>query len=163
MKWRPMRQSDRDDVGRIGNGVHLAHQEDPDVLIERQALSPEGCHVFETDEGALVGYLLSHPWIFAVPPSLDSFLGSLPEDSDSWYIHDLVLLPEARGHRAGEIILDQITTHARQKNFKSLSLIAISGADRYWSRLGFVSLSTETLDLKLASYGNNALFMYRSL
>ncbi|MDA5192698.1 GNAT family N-acetyltransferase [Govanella unica] len=161
MILRLMQIGDMEIVGRLCNDIHRAHPERPEVLRERLALYPSGCLVIETSAGQIVGYAISHPSEFGKPPALDSFLGSLPAQPSTYYIHDVALLPETRGQGHAAAILDHLTSEARKAGLPNLSLVAIAGADRYWARQGFTPYSTPELAEKLKSYGEDACFMQR--
>lgn len=152
-----------DTVARVGNGIHAAHPENPAALAERQRLFPAGCFVLESDHGTFAGYALSHPWLFSKPPALDSFLGALPAQPTTYYIHDVALLPETRGQGQAAVIVARLVAIARGLNLPDLSLIAVAGAHGFWARQGFVPYSTPALVEKLRSYGEDAQFMRQAI
>ena len=71
--WRPMEPVDLEEVHSIADRTHPDHPEDFAVLAERRQLFPDGCKVLDRD-GAIVGYAISHPWLFGAPPALNSLL-----------------------------------------------------------------------------------------
>ena len=42
------------------------------------------------------GYVLSHPWLYGTLPPLNTLLERLPAEPDTYYLHDLCLLPVSR-------------------------------------------------------------------
>ncbi len=44
-----------------------------------------------------------YPWRFGQPPKLNMRLHRLSDDADTFYIHDVAILPAARGGGAGEL------------------------------------------------------------
>ena len=76
----------------IADEVHPAFPEDAEVFVERLRLYAAGCLVFSTGEG-IAGYTVSHPWRAMDPPALNSRLGELPDHPETYYIHDIALLP----------------------------------------------------------------------
>src|SRR5262249_1023949 len=92
LTWRTMSAYDLDATVGIAETVHAAFYEAPEVLAEKQALYPNGAHLLEIGERP-VGYVLSHPYNRDAVPALDTRLGALPADADSYYLHDLALLP----------------------------------------------------------------------
>jgi hypothetical protein len=94
--WRHMSEDDLASVFSIVDRVHPSYPEDEAVFVERLRLYPEGCLILDID-GDIAAYVISHPWYYGDPPSLNSLLGKLPEDATTYYLHDLVVLPEARG------------------------------------------------------------------
>ncbi|WP_422679853.1 GNAT family N-acetyltransferase [Chelatococcus albus] len=147
----------------IARAVHLAHPERPEVFAERLALLPAGCHVLEEAGGALAGYVLSHPWRDRAPPALDSLIGGLPVPPATFYLHDLAILPEARGGGAGGRIVARLAEIAAGLGLPTLSLVAVNASVPFWQRQGFAVAEEPALAAKLASYGADARFMTRAL
>jgi len=156
--WRPMDAADVPQVSAIAAKVHPGFFEDDAVFAERRILAPEGCWICEGNDGAL-GYVLSHPWTLAAPPALNSPLESLPGAPDTFYIHDLALLPAARGTgAAGKIIKTLIGAAAP---YPTMSLVAVNGSIPFWSRFGFAVAERPDLAGKLSSYDASARLMVR--
>jgi ribosomal protein S18 acetylase RimI-like enzyme len=155
-----MRQADLPDVQRIAGEVHPAHPEGPDVFAERLRLYPQGCFVLQGASGP-AGYLVSHPWRADDAPALDRRIVALPADASTFYLHDLALLPHARGSGAGSGIVREILRHAADKGYPSAALIAVSGSEAFWTAQGFDA--QPDMARKCASYGPGAMFMRRRL
>lgn len=153
--WRPMRQTDLPTVKAMSDAVHGAYTEDMAVYAERLALYPDGCRVFERD-GALLGYLIAHPWRSNAPPALGNLLGAIPTTADIYYLHDLALLPQARGSGAGASGTAAAIAQARASGYTRMMLMAVGGADSFWARQGFARLPS-----RIASYGKEACLMER--
>lgn len=152
-----MAPSDLAEVERLGNAIHQAHPERPEVFAERLALCPEGCHAL----GSLDGYIISHPWTLGSPPALDTLLGALPARPDTWYIHDLALHERARGTGAAPAIVAHLAALAQARGLRSMSLIAVGRSPGFWARQGFAPASLAPG--KIASYGGGAAYMVRRL
>jgi ribosomal protein S18 acetylase RimI-like enzyme len=152
-----MRAGDLDAVLRIAAAVHPGLPEEPEVFAERLRLWPAGCFVLGE---APLGYVISHPWFYGEPPALNTRLGVLPAAPSTFYIHDLAILPEARGGGHAASIVTRLITHAR--DLPSLSLIAVSNSAPFWERHGFRAVDDHALRAKLASYGADARFMVRA-
>lgn len=148
-------------VGRIADLVHQAYPESDAVAAERLALFPEGCLVL----GEIpIGYLVSHPGLLGRPPPLDCLLGRLPEGPDCLYLHDIALLPEARGRDAGAAALDILLEVARRHRLGHMALTAVHGTPPYWRGLGFRTFEgDDRLVAKLASYDQQAAYMVRTI
>jgi GNAT superfamily N-acetyltransferase len=142
-----MRPDDLAIVAAIADRVHLDHPEDPAVFADRLALFPAGCLVVEADCGAL-GYCISHPGIVGQPPPLDTVLGRI-DGADCLYIHDLCLLPEARGRGLAAAIARLLEEVARAHGFGCIALTAVNDSDGFWQSQGFEAHPCS----KLASYG----------
>lgn len=162
MPWRPMTAQDLDRVQELADRIHLDHPEDPEVFAERLALYPQGCHVLEED-GRIVGYAIAHPWRFGEPPPLNSQLRAIPTDADTYYLHDVALLPRGRGKGLAAQGAELIAEHARAAGFANMSLVAVNNSQTFWKRLGFRVASVPGLDTKLLSYGSDAALMKRDL
>ncbi|WP_343070340.1 GNAT family N-acetyltransferase [Pelagibacterium limicola] len=156
--WRPMTRRDLPFVSAIAGRVHPDFFEEDAIFSERRSLAPEGCWVCEGDQRPL-GYVLSHPWTLQAPPALNTALGALPEDPDSFYIHDLALLPKVRGTGAARRIVDILIDVARP--YPTMSLVAVNGSAPFWSRFDFAVANRPDLAQKLETYDPQARLMVR--
>ncbi|MCW2388633.1 GNAT superfamily N-acetyltransferase [Sphingobium sp. B11D3B] len=134
--WRPMRFSDVGTVKAISDAVHGRYTEDEAIYAERLSLHPAGCFLFE-DAGRVLGYLVAHPWEADSVPAFNAPLGAIPENPGSYYLHDLALLPDARGSGAGRTALGLIVAQARREGLGEIWLTAVNGADSFWAAQGF--------------------------
>ncbi|WP_201863617.1 GNAT family N-acetyltransferase [Microvirga soli] len=162
MPWRPMIPEDLGQVQVLADAIHVGHPEDPEVLAERQSLYPQGCFMLVEDTRA-IGYALTHPWRFAEPPRLNRLLGAIPSPAATYYIHDVALLPEARGKGYAAQITSLLVAHARKAGFDNLSLVAVNKSQIFWEKAGFRVIAVPGLDAKLASYGPDAALMVRDV
>jgi GNAT superfamily N-acetyltransferase len=157
-RWRAMARRDLDAVVRIADRVHIDYPERPEIIAEKFALYPQGCLILDGSDGA-IGYALAHPWHRSDPPKLDHPLGAIPDDADTYYLHDLALLPEARGTGAGRAALELIVAQAKRAGFADISLIAVGDSGPFWSSQGFLPAP----DGPDRPYGPASLFMRRAL
>jgi len=157
-----MLASDIGDVIAIAAIVHPGYPEDDAVLAERLMLYRAGCFVL-TQNGQVSGYVLSHPWIYGDPPQLNVLLQTLPADADSYYLHDIALLPQAQGQGAAGAIAARLRDHAQAEGFANLSLCAVNGSVAFWQGQGFAAATVPGLDARLKSYGADVQFMARAL
>lgn len=160
--WRAMTGYDIDAVFDIANRIHTDFFEAREVLAERQMLYRNGCYLLEVSEKP-AGYVLSHPWRLGSLPALNALLGALPEDADTYYIHDLALLPLTRGLGAAGQIVEALTKHAKAMGFASMSLVAVNGSLAFWEHQGFAVSDRPELADKLASYEDAARYMVKTL
>lgn len=158
--WRQAKIEDAEGIAALSRYLLPDHPEEAAVFAERMALCPEGCHVLAGERG-IMGYVISHPWRRRVIPPLNASLGTLPEQADCWYIHDLGLGEAARGAGAGSRIVGQLAEIARSFRISVLALVAVSGAAPYWERRGFRPLLTAASSPDLAQYGVDAAYMER--
>jgi ribosomal protein S18 acetylase RimI-like enzyme len=161
--WRSMTAADLPAVMAIAAEVHPAYPEDEAVFAERLRLAPAGCHVLVDERGVLGGYLVSHPWAEGTIPTLNSLLGAVPEGVTSWYLHDLALLPAARGTGAARAIVTKLAKRAGEAGYRSLTLVAVNGSAAFWRRQGFFEVAAPELAEKLATYDAAACYMRRGL
>jgi ribosomal protein S18 acetylase RimI-like enzyme len=161
-QWRAMNEADLAALMAVADIVHPNYPEDPAVFAERLHLYPAGCLVLERG-GKPIGYILSHPWHFGQPPALNSLLSTLPEAAGTYYIHDIALLPEARGTGSVTPLIERLVATARAGGFPNISLVAVNGSASMWARYGFTSVVDPGLEAKLRSYDDDARFMVRRL
>ncbi|MEN3748313.1 GNAT family N-acetyltransferase [Sphingomonas sp. HF-S3] len=139
--WRPMRADDLSAVAAISDAVHGAFTEPAAVYAERLALYPLGCHVLAQENEAAIGYLIGHPWpAGAVLPAIGKPIGAVPEGADGYYLHDLALMPAARGRGAAQAAVARVLAQARAEGARAVMLIAVNGADRFWRTQGFAEV-----------------------
>lgn len=160
--WRAMSGYDLDAVFAIANQVHPGFFESKDVLAEKHALYRHGCYILEVAEKP-AGYVLSHPYRRGELPALNALLGELPEDAGSFYLHDLALLPMARGIGAAGQIVSALTKHAEATNLPTIGLVAVNGSVPFWEKQGFVVEDRPELAPKLAAYEEAARYMTKAL
>lgn len=156
--WRPLATTDLEGVHRIGGIVHAQLPERPAILAEKLQLFPEGCFKLASGE-AIVGYALSHAWaLFSVPP-LNEPLLALPARPDCIHLHDIALLPEARGRGCVAVFMAALPALAACMKLKNLACVSVYGTDALWARYGFQIDDSADFASNLASYGATAKYM----
>jgi ribosomal protein S18 acetylase RimI-like enzyme len=160
--WRAMTGYDLPAVQTIADQVHPGFFEAPEVLAERQQLYRNGCYLLEIGEKP-AGYVLSHPWRSGSLPALNVLLGDIPAGSDTYYLHDLALLPVARRVGAASHIVSALIKHASATGFPSMSLVAVNGSRGFWEKHGFATQEVPELAAKLDSYEAAARLMVKPL
>ncbi|MBM0168524.1 GNAT family N-acetyltransferase [Altererythrobacter sp. C41] len=161
-RWRTMTVKDLPAVVRIAACVHPDYPEEEPVFAERLTLFPEGCRLL-VDDGEALGYLISHPWTRKAPPALDTRLGELPGCADTYYIHDLALMPRGRGKGLAIEAVASAVTIARMRGFATLSLVAVGNSAEFWQAQGFAVVHDADVERSLASYGGAAHYMERAI
>ena len=156
--WRAMASADLPRVQAIADAVHPDFPEAAAIPAERLALCPAGCLVLATG-AQLLGYAVSHPWHAGQAPRLNSLLGGLPAAPGTWYLHDLALLPAARGGGAAAAAVRLLVAQAQAAGLADMSLVAVNGSAGFWQRQGF----RPAVGPDLASYGGAAQFMQRAV
>ncbi len=160
--WRPMTQGDLDGTIAVAAVVHPAFPERREVFAERLSLFPEGCLVLGAPGGGVAGYAVSHPWHDGRPVPLDTLLVAMPVSANR-YIHDVAIMPGMRGGGFAGQVVGRIVKDAYRAGATTVSLVAVSGSGPFWERHGFRPVSDAGLTARLASYGDDARFMVRSL
>jgi len=150
--WRPLTAADLPALADVADIVHPAHPERPEVFADRLALFPAGCLWAEADDGSPLGYCLSHPGRLGQVPPLDTVLGRLPPDPDCLYLHDLALLPAARGRGLGAAATGMLAGVAGRAGLGFLALTAIGSSPAFWGRQGFIAQADGPADYGAAVY-----------
>lgn len=163
LSWVPLRVEDVSDVVRIADQLHPGLPERPEVYGEKIRLAPETCRKL-VRHGVCLGYGIAHPWRLNAIPPLDTLLDELPTDPDCLYLHDVALLPSARGQSAPATYVQFAIECARQSGLPRLAMTSVYGSDVVWRRFGFeVVPATPDLASKLAGYGPSAKYMVLSV
>jgi GNAT superfamily N-acetyltransferase len=149
-------------VESIAAAVHPSLHEAPEVLAERQRLYPHGCYLLEIGERP-AGYVLSHPWRAGTLPPLNARLGALPAGPNTYYLHDLAVLPLARRIGAASRIVEALRKHARAGGYSSMTLVAVGGSQGFWERHGFMVEDAPHLREQLTRYEPGARLMVQPL
>ena len=158
MAWRQATKADLDTVVSIQESVHTLEPETREVFAAKLAAFPQGCRVLDSASG-LVGYGIFHPWRLDRVPALHALPFVMPDPADCLFVHDVALLPPARGQGAARALLDSVKQTARERAIHNLSLVSVYDSAPIWERLGF-RVSPMALDpAKRAQYGDTACFM----
>lgn len=161
MHWRAMAPTDLSDIDRIARIVHPDFPERIEAFDEKLALSPSTHFVAADEDGAVRGYACAYPWLDHDVPKLDTLIGKLPDDIAVLYIHDVALLPTARGLGLIESLIPRLEFLAREADLRALTLTAIYGSEVAWFRYGFERVPLdEKLKRQIAHYGS-AVFLRR--
>ena len=155
-----------DDLNGVVEVARLSfpdHFEGYDCFEERQRLAPEGCFVLSSEAGEIRGYLVAYPYRRYGAPPLNSLIGKIAEDANTLYLHDLALHPQTRGGGYTRAVVERLAEQAKAAGWPQISLVAVNNAGDFWARMGFVSQSPEGMAEKLATYGEDALYMERPL
>lgn len=164
-QWIPMEERHLSTVDDIALVVHPNYPERPEVMQDRLHVFAKGCFVAVADDGeTMLGYTLSHPGVLLRPPPLDSLLERIPEGANCLYLHDVALLPTARGAGLGRALVSLLQEIAQNDGWPCLALTAVNELTRYWAGHGFQAVKPDaTLAEKLASYDDDAAYMVRAV
>lgn len=132
--------------------------EDRAALESRGRVSPDTCFVLARGR-QVVGYALALPY----PPFRYPDL-SRPEvtacHSRNLHLHDLVVAEKLRGRGLAKRLLGRLTATAGRRSYERISLVAVGGADTFWSANGFHPHTEVALP---RSYGSDAVYMSRAV
>lgn len=161
-QWYPMQADHLPLVYDIADVVHPNYPERPEVFIDRLTIFPAGCFMAIDGQGQALGYAFSHPGTLLRPPPLDTELGSIGEDVDCLYLHDVALLPAARGLGLGAALVQILAQLAERQQLGPVALTAVNGSVPFWQGQGFVITDPDSaLKKKLESYDADAAYMIR--
>ena len=133
--------------------------ENLDVLKSKWEASPETCFVCLSNQGKVLGYLLSHPWNEVELPKLFEPLPNI-QGGEHLYLHDMAISSESKGQGLGRAMMKKLFEVAQRKGIKTISLVAVQGAESFWEILDFrVVIGAEIC----SSYGENAVLMEKVL
>jgi GNAT superfamily N-acetyltransferase len=161
-QWRPATKPDLDAIQRIADRIHPELPERPEIFAEKLALFAEGCFVL-AGEAAIAGYAFAHPWHLKQIPPLDTLLHALPPAPECLFVHDVAVLPEARGHGAAAMLVAILTRVAKKHDLPRLALVSVYGSDVLWAAQGFKPAKDKALQAALTPYGESAKYMMRKL
>jgi len=130
-----------------------------EVLKSKKEASPDTCFVCLSNSGEVLGYLLAHPWSGISPPKLFEPLPNI-ENCKYLYLHDMAISPESKGKGIGRAVAIKLFEVAQRKGIQSISLVAVQGAESFWSILDFKAVGGVEI---CSSYGENSVLMEKIL
>lgn len=106
----------------------------------------------------LAGYSISFPWYSDVPIALDQPESDGSRLFDCYYMHDVAVMPEHRGHGIADKFVNNCFDDARHHGLGTIRMVTVQGGQHIWSRYGFA------IDgLAHESYGADAYKMFLHL
>ena len=134
--------------------------ESAEVLASKISAVPEGwASLAATDGDSLCGYALGYPWRSDRQPGWNRPL-ALQHDCDVLYLHDVAVATAYAGQGIAAEMARHLMQQAQQFGLSRAILVAVEGAQGYWSRLGFVATQAGRPD---PAFGNDAVLMQREL
>ncbi len=162
MEWRAMTEADLARMDALTRIAHEEYWEDAAIFAACFRLYPAGCHVVDSGDGTLGGYLIAHPGRFDTPSVLHVPLERLPEPADCYYLHDLALAPVTRGHGLAGAAVEIVVADARRAGLDTIALIAVGDAHDFWHYQGFALLGNGLVD-PAKGYRDEARAMIRRI
>ncbi|MGE3986698.1 GNAT family N-acetyltransferase [Pseudorhodoplanes sp.] len=164
LQWRPMMMADLPEIDDLSARIHPDFPERPEILAEKFSLFPGGCFVIGEAEARIQGYCFSHCWTFGPPPALDTRLGALPQQPSAYFIHDLTIEASLRRRNLASLLVTRLIEIARSIPVDRMMLVAVSGSEPFWTRMGFRRTADQMLQAAAREkYGRHAVQMDREV
>jgi len=161
---KTIQTQDLDSIQHIQRAAYPQHfWEDDDVFMAKQQYAPESCLLLHTTDQQAVAYVFAHPWPIGQIPALNQALQLGTDTEQVLYIHDLAVHPQWHGQGLAQYLVKHLVTYAHQQNFSQMALVAVEQAQPFWQRLGFIAKNYPQLDAKLATYGQYAVYMTKTI
>ncbi len=156
MNIRPIEESDWKSIIEIQQQAYTEIKPESETVLRRKhIISPSTCIVAEDKHKNILGCCLAHPWVpYAVPPLYQEIEN--PAITSNLFIHDMAVFPQFRKTGVASNLCKTIINLAHKQNFKSISLVAVQNADRFWMKFGFIKNANIPLH---QTYGKDAIFM----
>ncbi|MGW6913847.1 GNAT family N-acetyltransferase [Kitasatospora sp. NPDC054939] len=157
---RLLREEDWDEVVALEERAYAASglSEGREALRSRHRASPSTCFVLEHADG-FGGYLLALPYPLFRCPDLSLAEKGMVRGSNL-HAHDLVIAEELRGRGLAPRMMRHLDDTARAAGYRTVSLVAVLGAQAVWAPLGYRARPEVGLP---ASYGAEAVYMAKPL
>jgi ribosomal protein S18 acetylase RimI-like enzyme len=99
-------------------------------------LFPEGALGCFDDEG-LCGYAFGVPLKAGWTLELRTPLEKIPDDPDTFYVHDVAVAERCRGRGVGRALAARLLDLARARGFTRSELVSVQGSAPFWEKFGF--------------------------
>jgi len=111
------------------------HESD-EAFIRLMELFPEGAIGCFDDEG-LCGYAFGVPLKAGWTLELRTPLERIPDEPDTFYIHDVAIAERLRGRGVGRALALRLLDLARERGLTRCELVSVQGSAPFWERFGF--------------------------
>ncbi|BCL75454.1 N-acetyltransferase [Jeongeupia sp. HS-3] len=145
-----------DHVLAIQSACYPQHYNETREVFARKLALCADSHWLAWQGSEPVGYFFTHPWHGDTPPMLGHELTALPASADCHYLHDLAILPTARGLGVAQTLVGAALDWGRAQHFSRTLLVAVQGSAPFWARYGFAPLGPAE------GYGEGATLMRRN-
>ena len=88
----------------------------------------------------MAGYLLAYPSVLGNITALAAAFPQYP-NANCLYLHDMAVSSDFRGQSLAPKLLANAAAEAKQMGLQALALVAVQGAEGYWSKQGFVKVT----------------------
>lgn len=137
--------------------------ESGDVFARRLA-SPANCSLVLERGGEVCAYLAAYRSVRGKVTPLHGDFEAVAQP-DTLYLHDMAVLPAHAGQGLAGELLQPLWAQAASQGMRHSALVSVQGSQAYWERHGYVlqPLVDVAQIARLASYGEDAVYMVRSL
>ena len=137
MYYRPLTPDDIPELHRLEAESYLPslHESD-EAFLRLIELFPDGAFGCFDDEG-LCGYAFGVPLKAGWTLELRTPLEKIPDDADTFYIHDVAVAARSRGRGIGRALGHRLLDLARERGFQRSELVSVQGSAPFWEQLGF--------------------------
>ena len=135
-------------------------------VFTRRLASPVNCSLALLADGQLCAYLAAYHSVQGkVTPLHGDFEPPAGTAPDTLYLHDMAVLPGMAGQGLAQRLLQPLWEQATAQDLRHSALVSVQGSQRYWERHGYAvqPLAQPLQQQRLASYGDGAVYMTRSL
>jgi predicted N-acetyltransferase YhbS len=158
---RTIIEADWPAILRIQSEVYYDFTPEPEAVMRSKAIrGPDTSLVAVDRESNVVAYCLAHPY----PADQTAVLGTADPSPltpiDNLYVHDLGVQKASAGRGVAPGLFNQLTSVARLEGYRTMSLVAVQHAARFWTKLGFTPSARATIN---DSYTGDATFMTRAI
>ena len=114
------------------------------VMADRISAFSQTCWGYFVDQ-QMAGYLLAYPSVLG---SITPLAAAFPvyQNTNCLYLHDMAISSDFRGQSLAPKLLAHATTEARKLGLQALALVAVQGAEGYWAKQGFVTVTNITAE-----------------
>ena len=124
--------------------------------------------IYKHESHHICGYLIAHLWnCLDKPPRLHSHLESDLGKPECCFIHDLAIEPAYQCCGFGKQLIDNLENYIKPMDLP-ITLVAVNGANKYWSNRGFSEIAccdlvkqSESADILESYKAESAIFMMR--
>jgi GNAT superfamily N-acetyltransferase len=137
VNFRPLTRDDIAGLHRLEAESYLPslHESD-EAFIRLIELFPEGA-LGCFDEDGLCGYGFGVPLRAGSTLELRSPLEKIPDDADTFYVHDVAVAERCRGRGVGRALATRLLDLAHERGFTRSELVSVQGSAPFWERFGF--------------------------
>jgi ribosomal protein S18 acetylase RimI-like enzyme len=135
--FRTLTRDDIPGLHRLEADSYLpALHESDEAFLRLIELFPEGAIGCFDDEG-LCGYAFGVPLKAGSTLELRTPLAKIPDEADTFYIHDVAVAERCRGRGLGRALASRLLDLAHDRGFTRLELVSVQGSTPFWEKFGF--------------------------